>query len=71
MILFFVSARHRLPIVPVIAIFAACGIVALLRSLTGRRYRVAAASLILVAVVALVSNRHVPAPSDGVNFLFG
>ena len=67
-IAFFNAARYRLPLVPVLSIFAAAGIIWLLRQVRIRRYlRAAAAALASIAVGILV-NLPVRAPSDGVNF---
>ena len=67
-IAFFNAARYRLPLVPVLAVFAAAGVVWLSRQVRTRRYlRAAAAALSCIAVGILV-NMPVRAPSQGINF---
>lgn len=68
-VLFFVSARHRLPLIPVVAVFAAVALVWIGRALRDRRLAHVAAGAALVAAAALVVDRPMATPTDGVNFV--
>ncbi len=72
-VLFFISSRHRLPVVPVLVVFAAAGIVWLIqqgryrsRSPQGRPLRRTVA--ISFAASCVLVNLPVSGPTDGVDF---
>ena len=79
-VLFFVSSRHRLPIMPAVVIFSAAGLVWLWeqmgrqrgtlgqRGLHPKRRRVAYAAATAFVVTAVVVNLPVAAPTDHVDF---
>ncbi len=67
-VLFFVSSRHRLPIVPVLALLAACGVTWLWREVREGRIRSAGLGMVLVVLTGVFVNSPVKAPTDGVNF---
>lgn len=68
---FFVNARFRLPVVPLLAAYAAVALVAAGEALRARRYGALAAGAALVVVLSLASHLAVPAsaarlsPSNG------
>jgi tetratricopeptide (TPR) repeat protein len=64
--LFFVSARHRLPMAPVLAVFAAQGVGGLIERGGSRRGRLAA--LAVLGSAAVLANLPVRAPTDGFDF---
>ncbi|MHC4609722.1 MAG: tetratricopeptide repeat protein, partial [Planctomycetota bacterium] len=67
-ILFFIASRYRLPVVPVLALFAVCGVVWLTREWQVKHYRRFAGGLGLVVLLGLGVNSPVVAPSDEVDF---
>jgi tetratricopeptide (TPR) repeat protein len=64
--LFFVSARHRLVVVPVLLIFAALGVVWLFTARVGVGARAVGVALVLAAGLSV--NSRITAPTDGFNF---
>lgn len=67
-VLFFVASRYRLPIVPVLAVFAAWAVVWLRRQFTAGRRGAFVAGLATVIVAGVVVNLPTSAPTDGINF---
>lgn len=67
-ILFFIAARYRLPVVPVLSLFAGAGIVWLRRQFLARRYRSIIAAAIFCLATGLWVNLPVRAPTHDVNF---
>ncbi|MCP4250240.1 MAG: glycosyltransferase family 39 protein, partial [bacterium] len=67
-VLFFVTSRYRLPIVPVLALFAVSGVVWLRAQLADRRYRHLGAGLAVLLAAGVGVNWPQAAPSDRVSF---
>lgn len=67
-IAFFNASRYRLPIVPVLALFAAAGVCWLAQCVSQRRWRQVGFGGLLVLIVGLAANSPVTAPSDAVDF---
>ena len=66
-ILYFVAGRYRVPVIPLMILFASYGIVALVRALKERRWRAGLAGLVVLACVAPVAWRNLSGyePSRG------
>jgi len=67
-VLFFVTSRYRLPVVPVLAVFAGWAVVWLHHQLRAGRRRAFLAGMVTVLAAGVVANWPVRAPTDGVNF---
>lgn len=67
-VLCFVAAPYRMPIIPVVAVFTAAGGVWLWDQVRGRRWLPAGVGAVIVLVTATVVNWPVRMPTDGVNF---
>ena len=60
LVLFYVMARYRAPLVPVMALFASAGLHEIYRSISERSWRRVAAGAALIAVAWLAQNRPLP-----------
>ena len=70
-VVFLVAARYRLPVVPVLIVYAAAGAVGLARDLAARRFaRAGISALAAAAVYALAHTYPVPAGASQANGLY-
>jgi tetratricopeptide (TPR) repeat protein len=72
-VLFFVSSRYRLPVVPVIVLFAAAGALGIgerLRGVAARSESLGSVArpMVLLAIVAIIANLPLAHPTDRTNF---
>jgi len=67
-VLFFVSSRYRLPLLPVLCLFAASGICCICDEFRRNNYLRIIGSLAALAVMFIYCNRFMKIPEDAVNF---
>lgn len=67
-VLFFVTARYRMPLLPAFIIFCAAGFQDIIRLFQARRWKTFTAAVAALAALLIFCNRPIAIPEDGVNF---